>query len=157
MIVEDVRSGVYSDNSTFYSVLPNEMISTDYWETQLGLEGYVKIVPLHGALRFLVPRIMDKKLIPDILKAESVIITKGIHLGFNGRLMYEFLFEDHSNDPMLIDVIPQQFEIEPNNGNLGQTIPMYVYLEGRPLPIKKFDDVFYRIKDFLPCPDKKFE
>ena len=82
-----------------------DILSTNFWESEWNRAGVFACSINAGAFRLLVPdpRRADIK---EMQTGKEIIISKGTLLGRPG---YEFLFDDHTDDPYSIQLGQTQF------------------------------------------------
>lgn len=80
--------------------------STNYWESEHAANGYFFVSWNAGAARLLVPD-SQKAMLRDMRGAREVIISRGPWKN-DGRDMLELLFEDDSDEPLVLHIDQQQ-------------------------------------------------
>lgn len=81
-----------------------QLVSTNYWDSEHAARGYYYLSWNAGAARLLVPA-SQKAAIKEMKTAKYVIISHGI---WNDREALELLFEDGSDDPYVIHLVTEQ-------------------------------------------------
>jgi hypothetical protein len=104
-----------------------DIISSNFWESGWNGAGIFACSINAGAFRLLVPdpRRAD---INEMQTGEEIIISKGTLLG---RLGYEFLFDDHTDDPYSIHLGENQFiGVIPANTEHGKAVMCSAWVRG---------------------------
>lgn len=93
-----------------------EIVSTSYWHTEAALRGYVYLSINAGCFRLLVPDAfvtVNSWIKEAISRADCVIITRGPWREMGKSDGIEILFEDHSDEPYALHIVPEQVELMP--------------------------------------------
>jgi hypothetical protein len=93
-----------------------EIVSTNYWQTEMAEKGYVYLSINAGCFRLLVPK---GKGIPlaDITCAELVIVSRGPWPEAGKHDAFEILFEDNTDNPFCLHIVPGQVDRLPLMGD----------------------------------------
>lgn len=82
-----------------------EITETDYFTTDHARQGYCAVSLNAGTMRLLVPDSMRDQ-IQEMATGKYVICTRGY---LDGKLAFEFLFEDFSDSPFCLHIDAKQF------------------------------------------------
>lgn len=77
-----------------------ELISTNYWETELALAGYFFVTANAGCLRVLVPP-MHENSIQEMRTGRRVLIEPSI---YEPRVALDFIFDDGTKNPFTLSI-----------------------------------------------------
>lgn len=133
-----------------------EIVSTSYWHTEAALRGYVYLSINAGCFRLLVPDAfvaVNSWIKEAIIGADCVIITRGPWREMGKSDGIEILFEDHSDEPYALHIVPEQVELMPaasDRDRPGQNPKwtMLVYTENGEYPVKM--PVRFRVAKEIP-------
>jgi hypothetical protein len=120
-----------------------EIVSTNYWQTENATRGYCYITTNAGAIRLLLPSVR-KVWLDDMRTAKEVVISRGPWPDAGKQDAVEILFDDHTENPFAINTSIEQWERIPPDNEQGWKGVFHVYIEISPIPILAFDRVFYR-------------
>ncbi len=89
-----------------------ELVETNYWESEYARNGYVYLTINAGCFRLLVP---DGKGIPveDLKTGQVVLVTRGPWPEMGRHDALELLFEDYSDNPFCLHIVPEQVDRMP--------------------------------------------
>ena len=119
-------------NNPEYILIENdgpEIVSTNFWSSELAEKGYAYISTNARTIRLLVPPKMEPQ-ITDMKTAKELIISRGPHLGLKRDDMFEFLFEDKTESPYMLIFSPGQFERLPNKADDGGDFTATIWVQG---------------------------
>ncbi|MDR2551430.1 MAG: hypothetical protein LBD10_14665 [Desulfobulbus sp.] len=128
-----------------------ELVATNYWQSEYAAGGYVYLTINAGCFRLLIPpRGLS---LEDMREASVVLITRAPWPEMNKHDALEILFEDNSDAPFCLHIVPEQADSMPaerDRDRPGQP-PKWtfaVYTEQG----KQFElPVRYRLAKKLPC------
>ncbi len=102
------------------------VVKSNFWDDPMAQSGYFFMSWNAGAGRLLVP---DSQLdmLPDMQSAEEVIVSVGPwpRAGFDTAT--ELLFEDHSDEPLVLHIGPQQTDRVLPESDSGTPFPVTVW------------------------------
>lgn len=84
-----------------------EIVSTNYWQTENAQRGLFYLSINAGTFRLLVPSIQESA-IAEMATAKEVIISRGPWPDHGKYDALEILFEDNSDSPFVIQILPEQ-------------------------------------------------
>lgn len=96
-----------------------DIIKTNYWEIDHAQRGLFYVSINAGTFRLLVPAFQEG-VIAEMATAKVVIISRGPWPDKNRDDAFEFLFEDHSNNPFSLFMVPGQFILLPRDSDCDQ-------------------------------------
>lgn len=105
------------------------LVSTNYWETDLAQAGYCYLSINAGTFRLLVPRSRADWL-PEMSTAEHVVITRGPWPDAGNRMCWEVMFEDRTDSPFAIQMVPEQCDRAVPPADMGRRVGFAVWTEG---------------------------
>lgn len=96
------------------------VVATDYWRSAHAATGYAYLSGNAGALRLLVPRLMEPRIKPDMLPARRIVIEAV------GPGQLSIVFDDDTEAPFVLTMSTVQTDraLSPGAG-----IPFVVYTE----------------------------
>ena len=102
--------------------------STTYWRTPHAAKGFFYLSWNAGAARLLVPA-PQAAAIPDMKAAEYVILTRGPWPQAQNRMSWELLFEDHSDNPFAIHLVPEMSDRAIPPSDIGRHVAFSAWTE----------------------------
>ncbi|MDP1817264.1 MAG: hypothetical protein Q8K92_22600 [Leadbetterella sp.] len=87
--------------------------STNYWQIKHAQKGFCYLSINAGCFRLLVPPGVEHA-IKEMQTAQEVIITRGPWPNQNRDDALEILFEDHSESPYVLHIVPEQVDRMPS-------------------------------------------
>lgn len=81
-----------------------QIVNTNYWESEYARQGLFYLSWNAGAGRLLIPD-DQKSIIREMKTAKMVIVSRG---EWQGKDALELLFEDHSDNPFVINLVTEQ-------------------------------------------------
>ena len=133
---------------TFCKFDDNSFLSdTDYWQLDMCENGFYYCVFNMDKYFLLIPK--DRNNLEDeIASTESVIITRG---NFKGKdNWFELMFEDNTDTPYSIMLENEQLN-RVSAQKKGWNGHFYIFSGSLKNCIRKFDKVYYRETNTLPC------
>lgn len=129
-----------------------DIVATNYWESSLAKNGYVYISSNAGAIRILVPHQIQHQ-IADMKTAKMLIISRGPHVRLSRDDLFEFMFDDGSNSPFVLNLSPGQMERLPDQSDVGSDFIATIWIHGSDGESKCIFTVpcRYRVVPDLPC------
>lgn len=126
-----------------------EIISTNYFQTENARNGYFYLSVNASAFRLFVPR-MQESAIAEFQTAKNLIISRG---NFQGYDALEILFDDETDNPYSIHIISAQIDRMPVADDAGWSYTFSAWTSAGGESVKKvFEmDCFYRVVSKLPC------
>lgn len=125
-----------------------EIISTNYWTSDWAQRGLIVASVNAGEVRLLVPDAMSE-VVAEAGKCAYIVVSKGSSKQY-GRIMYEIMFEDHSDNPYALFLDERQFvdmqipDEYIDNGKFQVSIWMQYGKQST-------KDAYYRKVDDIPC------
>jgi hypothetical protein len=101
-----------------------EIVSTNYWQSDLAAGGKFFLSFNAGTVRLLVPPILIETL-REMETGKTIVLTLGEHQRKEGAV--ELLFDDGSNAPFAILLDPVQLERRWPTADDGREVPFAVY------------------------------
>ncbi len=127
-----------------------EIIATNFWETEHALRGVFYLSINAGAFRLLVPEV-NGSTIAEFRTAKDVIISRGPWKAEGGRDALEILFDDGTDDPFAIHLDVRQVDRMPASTDAGRKVLFTAWTKGRDKPVRVYThDCYYRIVPELP-------
>lgn len=103
-----------------------ELVATNYWESEQAASGSMILSWNAGAARLLVPSKHENTL-PEMLAAKYAIITFGKWREQFDRDAFEILFEDHSNEPYAVFLSAEQSDRRLPKSEAGVQVPFTIW------------------------------
>lgn len=127
-----------------------DILATNYWTSEENYRGVFLASISAGAVRLLVPYIYSP-LVPEMRTGTEVVISKGTYLG---ETAYEFLFDDHTDDPFHLLLSAHQMVpggiVDTEHGR--DDIIVSVWVSDRQAPKKVLElPGRFRVVETLPC------
>lgn len=91
-----------------------DIVSTNYFESEYAVNGKVYMSINAGAFRLLLPD-SQMRYLEEMSSGKEVLITLGKWLEGNKRQAFELLFEDYSMSPFCLYFGPEQIDRIPND------------------------------------------
>lgn len=127
-----------------------ELLSTNFWTSEENYRGVFLAVINAGAVRLLVPN-PHRALVPEMRTGTEVIISKG---AYQGETAYEFLFDDHTDDPFHLLLSAHQMVpggiVDTEHGRDDITVSVWVSDRQAPKKVLELPGRF-RVVETLPC------
>ncbi len=122
-----------------------DIIKTNFWNTEWNKKGAVACSLNAGALRLLIPD-RNQGFIREMQTAKAVIVSKG---KCRGRTAYEFLFDDGTSTPFSLLIGDNQMVLQIADHEHGKPIRVTAWTRG----VKKQFDMEgrFRVVRSLPC------
>lgn len=92
-----------------------EIVATNYWETEHARSGLLFLSINAGAFRLLIPASQESQ-ISEMKTATEVVISRGPWPYQGKHDALEILFEDNTDDPFCIHLVPEQCDRMPTTG-----------------------------------------
>jgi len=129
-----------------------KIVSTNFWETEYALNGYCYLSINAGCYRLLVPK-FHKDWLDEIKKAKEVVLSRGPARNLKPPKSdaLEIMFEDHTEEPFVITISPEQMDRMPTDADGGWKGFFDIYYLDAAEPVQHFDRVYYRKVKELPC------
>lgn len=96
-----------------------EIKSTNYWDLEHAKKGYFFLSINAGVFRLLIPDSQFEQII-EMMKAECVIISRGPWPEQEKADALEIMFEDKSDSPYAIWIVPEQCDRLPLDSDVGK-------------------------------------
>lgn len=100
--------------------------STNYWDTEHAARGFVYLTVNAGAYRLLLPELYLSALV-DMMQAKYVVISRGPWPDKGKADALEIMFEDDSDSPYAIHIVPEQCDRLPGNQDTNKERPFTVW------------------------------
>lgn len=100
--------------------------STNYWDSEPAARGYVFLTINAGAYRMLLPDSQFEMLI-EMRKAQYVVISRGAWPLQNRADALEIMFEDNSDSPFALHIVPDMCDRMPGNKDVDKKRPFFVW------------------------------
>ena len=143
------RSKMNEQFTNFIMVENNEqeIISTNYWESEYAQNGYFYLSINAGAFRLLVPE-NQEQLINEFKTGEYCIISKGPSPSPLHPFAIELLFEDHTSTPFHLILCAGQVERNPSDRDAGKKYTLSVWKNGCNKVLEM--DAYFRLVNRIP-------
>jgi hypothetical protein len=122
-----------------------KITKTNYWQSEHAENGYFYVSVNAGCYRLLVPHSKQNE-IAEMKTASSVVISRG---QWNGKDAFEIMFEDNTSSPFCLYIVAAQWDRLPLDSDTGRKGVFHVYFGGE--IVLRFDEVYYRKVEKLPC------
>jgi len=123
---------------------------TNYWDMDLAKKGIVFFSINAGCIRMLVPDILHSDL-PEMKTGKKIILSRGPMPKVNRDDAFEILFDDYSDEPYVIHVGIDQWDMVPKMEEGKKRMSKWQFAiwtrDGKFLEKK----CYYRLVDRLPC------
>jgi len=132
------------------SVINNHetIIKTNYWESEYASAGYVYLSINAGGYRLLIPPALQPA-VREMAASTACVISRGPWPAQDRADAMELLFEDGSDSPYCLHIVPQQLDRLPTAADQGWKGKLLVYTKGLNLEFTR--PVYYRQVKELPC------
>lgn len=130
----------------------SEIVSTNYWQTENAQRGLFYLSINAGAFRLLVPDIQEA-VIAEMATAKEVIVSRGPWPSQNKHDALEFLFEDFTDTPFVLQILPEQADrlpLDSDRDRQGQP-PRWKFTVWTEAGKKLERPARYRLVKKIPC------
>ena len=113
----------------FFEFINNQqdIVSTNYWQSSHAGQGYAYLSLNAGAVRLLIPDMLEDQ-IPDMTNnVELVIITEG---KLKSKDAVELLFEDHTDNPYVLHMQTAQMDRSFSSADRNKSFPLTIWTKG---------------------------
>lgn len=109
------------------------IVSSSYWGSELESAGKLYVSCNAGAIRMLVPSSM-RDVIEEARKARYVVLSRGPWPSLGKEEAAEIMFEDGSDNPYVIHLGPESFDLMPADPGTGRewVLAIWDLKKGRP-------------------------
>ncbi len=94
-----------------------KIVSTNYWETDLARK-YCYVSINKGCFRILIPENVPQISLKEMRTGKIVLVTRGkMETGQGEKDCFEFLFEDYTESPYILNLDVKQFDMLPSSSD----------------------------------------
>lgn len=101
-----------------------EIVSTNYWRSDLAARGLVFLSINAGAARLLLPGRLSIEIMRETAEADEAILTRGL---LRGRECYELLWDDGTATPYVLTIDAEQSDRLLAVHDSGRELPLFLY------------------------------
>lgn len=128
-----------------------EIVATNFWETEHARRGLFYLSINAGAFRLLVPE-AHTSAISEFKTAKDVILSRGPWSQMGNRDAIEILFDDESESPYALHLDARQLDRLPAREDAGRTAVFTAWLRGaQGAPVCAYrHECYYRVVPRIP-------
>jgi hypothetical protein len=128
-----------------------EIVETNFWQTDIARRGGFYLSGNAGAFRLLVP-VIQEAAVADFQTAKDVILTRGPWPAAGQAKAMEILFDDGTDNPYAIHLGTAQVDRWPLQSDAGRTFAFSAWIlkDGKPTCAYR-SECLYRTASELPC------
>jgi hypothetical protein len=106
-----------------------KIAATNYWDLDVARQGKALVSANAGCFRLLLPPAFEPAL-PDMRTGIEVVVSRGPWPDMGLTDAFEIMFDDGSESPFCIHLVPAAFDRLPTDGNIAHEWTFAVWMRG---------------------------